>query len=480
MKRVLVVGGGVSGTAAAWTMEGAARQRDLALEIQLVEREREFGGKALSISEDEWLFEAGPLGFMNNEPALDELVSGADLGGELLPSSPAAAHRFVYCNGKVREVSAQPWRFAASGILGLGALARLGLEPFVPRKKTDGDESVWAFAQRRLGTQFADRLIHPMVLGVFAGDAKALSLPSAFPLMAELERDHGSLIRAQIVRARQRRNGELPSERPTLCTFRDGMQTLPQALVKRGGFASQTNAAVTALWRRSDGRWGAAIGGDSGEVTADAVILACEGWQAASLLKSVAPDVAVALNEVEYPPIYVVALGFSGEARRSIPPGFGVLIPRDAGYRALGVTGDSSMFANRSGDDCLLVRVLLGGTFDPTIAELSSGEVIELAARELRSLFRTDVRPVFARAKLWPKAIPQYSLGHGERVARVERSLVEHPGLFIAGNSLAGTSFGKAAARGAACGHDAVVYLSRLAQLAHPSGLCEPSSVRPS
>ncbi len=460
MKRVLVVGGGVSGAAAAWTAQRVAREHGLAVDVQLFEREKAFGGKALSLSEGEWLFEAGPLGFMSNEPVLDELVAQADLHDQLLVSSAAASHRFVFCNGMVREVSANPLRFAASGILGVGGLARLALEPLLPRKSDDDDESVWSFAARRLGTQFADRLIHPMVLGVFAGDAKEISLPSAFPLMAELERDHGSLIRAQFARARQRRSGELAPERPTLCTFRDGIQTLPQALVKRGGFAARTDTAVSGLWRRNDGRWGVAIVGDEDDLIADAVILACEGWRAASLVKGIVPDLAAALNEISYPPIQVVALGFGSEARRSIPPGFGVLIPRGVGYRAIGVTGDSSIFPHRSGPDTLLVRVLFGGTFDPAIAELSPSEVIDLATREIRRMFRTDVKPIFARAKLWPQAIPQYALGHRERVARVERSLAGQPGLIIAGNALYGTSFGKAATRGAACGHQAVTYLS--------------------
>ncbi|GMR23511.1 MAG: protoporphyrinogen oxidase [Acidobacteriota bacterium] len=465
MKSIVVIGGGISGTAAAWTANRQARehhQQGDRVEVVLLERENEVGGKAFSVSEDDWMFETGPLGYLNNEPIVDELVDDVGLRDDALEADAAQSRRFVYLDDRLREVRTHPLGFLTSGVLSPRALLRAAREPWVP-KKTDGvevedDESAWDFAARRLGRDFADRLIHPMCLGIFAGDSKRLSLPASFPLMAELERDHGSLVRAQVSRARARRRGELPPRRSTLCSFRRGMQSLPRALSARGEFATRTSTTVATV-RRENGRgWRVVVeGGET--IPADAVVLACEGWRAASMLEDVAPTVSSSLREIRYPAVYVVALGYGPEARASIPEGFGVLIPRDAGYRSLGVTCDGYLFP-RNSDNRLLVRVLLGGTFDPDIAALDPEEVVALAQGEVTKLYGLSVEPLYRRARLWSKAIPQYELGHGAKVVKIEAELARTPGLYLAGNALYGPAFGKAAARGAACGREAISFLA--------------------
>ena len=463
MKRVVVIGGGISGTAAAWTASRKAHELGDGVDVVLLERETEIGGKALSVSEDEWMFETGPLGYLNNEPVVDELVDDVGLRGEALEAGAAQSRRFVYLDGRVRELRSHPLGFLTSGVLSPRALLRAAREPWVPKKTnggeaTEDDESVWDFAARRLGRDFADRLIHPMSLGIFAGDSKRLSLSASFPLIAELEREHGSLVRAQIARARRRRRGELPPRRSTLCSFRGGMQSLPRALAARGEFATRTSTAVATLSRERGRGWRVvAEGGET--IPADALILACEGWQAASILEDVAPELARPLREVSYPPVYVVALGYGPEARAAIPEGFGLLIPRDAGYRSLGVTCDGYLFP-RGSESRLLVRVLLGGTFDPDIATLDPEEVMALAENDVAKLYGLSVAPLYRRARLWSKAIPQYELGHGVKVVKIEAELTRTPGLYLAGNALYGPSFGKAAARGAACGREAIAFLA--------------------
>jgi oxygen-dependent protoporphyrinogen oxidase len=334
--------------------------------------------------------------------------------------------------------------------LSLGGLLRAAREPWVPAKRDEGDESVWDFAARRLGSEFADRLIHPMVLGIFAGDAKRLSLPAAFPVMAELEREHGSLIRAQIARAR-RRSGP---RRSVLSSFREGMQSLPRALAARGGFTVRTSCAVRSVERNGGYRIALGAGGET--LAADAVVLACEGFHAAGLLSRSAPAISRKLLEIPTPPIYVVALGYDPEALASIPEGFGVLIPRGAGYRALGVTCDGYLFPGRNPAGHLLVRMLFGGSFDPDVSEVEPAEIVRTASEESKRLFSHDAEPRFTRARLWPRAIPQYEIGHLERLADIDRELRSFPRLYLAGNALHGPSFGKAAARGAHCGREAV------------------------
>lgn len=450
MKRLVVVGGGISGTAAAFTARKRARELSRDLDVVLLEKEPDVGGKALSQIEDGWLFETGPLGYLNSDPIVDELARDAGLEGDVLRAGTAQSHRFVFAGGKPREVKASPLGFAASGILSFRGLARAAREPWVPARRGEGDESVWDFAARRLGAEFANRLIHPMVLGIFAGDAKRLSLSAAFPVMAELEREHGSLIRAQIARARRRRG----PRGSVLSSFREGMQSLPRALAARGGFTVRTSCAVSSVER--NGGYRITLDKDGETLPADAVVLACEGFQAAVLLSKSAPEISRKLLEIPTPPIYVVALGFDPEALASIPEGFGVLIPRGAGYRALGVTCDGFLFPGRNPAGHLLVRMLFGGTFDTGVGEVEPPEIVRTAIEESKRLFSHDAEPRFTRARLWPRAIPQYEIGHLARLAHIERELLAFPHLHLAGNALHGPSFGKAAARGADCGRAAV------------------------
>jgi oxygen-dependent protoporphyrinogen oxidase len=273
--------------------------------------------------------------------------------------------------------------------------------------------------------------------------------------MAELEREHGSLIRAQLARAR-RKKGPRGS---TLSSFREGMQSLPRALASRGGFTVRTRCSARAIERPGDYR--VVLDRDDEILSADAVVLACEGFQAARLVSKSAPDVARRLLEIPTPPISVVALGYGPEALSSIPEGFGVLIPRNAGYRALGVTCDGYLFPGRNPERHLLVRVLFGGSFDSAVDKVILSDIERTASEEMKRLFSFDAEPRFTRARVWPKAIPQYEIGHGERLARIEKALAAFPRLYLAGNALHGPSFGKAAARGAVCGREAVDALSR-------------------
>jgi oxygen-dependent protoporphyrinogen oxidase len=213
----------------------------------------------------------------------------------------------------------------------------------------------------------------------------------------------------------------------------------------------RTSSSVRAV-ERGDGYRIALEGGEA--LSADAVILACESFQTAALLSGVAPEVSRRLLEIPTPPIYVVALGYGPEARAAIPESFGLLIPRDAGIGLWRL--DGYLFPGRNREGHLLVRALFGGSFDPRVHEVEPSEIARTAAEEMKRLFSFEVEPQFIRTRLWPRAIPQYEMGHLSRLADIDRALQALPHLYLAGNALHGASFGKAAARGAACGREAV------------------------
>ena len=462
--RLVVVGGGISGLAAAHAAVEASRGTHLEgrLEVLVLERAARVGGKALTRERDGFRVEGGPTGFLDNEPALDRLVAAAGL--EKLPADEASARRFLVRGGKLREIRPHPLKFATSGILSPGGVLRIAREAWVPRRASPEDESVWAFAQRRLGRQAADRLIAPMVLGVFAGDAKALSLRSAFPRMHELERDHGSLLRAmKALRASGRARGGPAGPGARLTSFADGLQALPLSLAERGGFAVRTDVEVGAL-RPDAGRWQVEVEGDAEPIPADAVALAVEPWRMAELLPEGLPASRAALAAIPCPAVHVVALGFPAEALARTPRGFGALIPRGEGYTILGVLWDTHLFPGRSPDGTLLVRAMLGGAVTPEVADAAPDELAAIARSDVKRLLGLREEPVFEEVVRWPRAIPQYTLGHADRVATIEAELdAWHgsggPPVALAENGLHGVAFGKADARGAQVGDELVAQL---------------------
>jgi oxygen-dependent protoporphyrinogen oxidase len=440
MARLVVVGAGISGLAAAWSAHAAAARAGVALDVLVLECADEPGGKARTVSRDGWMVEAGPSGFLGGRAELDALIGASGIAADVVAANENAKRRFVYRAGKLRELKPSPIGLAFSGIMSPGGMLRLALEPFVARSESKKDESVWAFAERRFGTEAADRLMAPATLGVFAGDAHKLSVASGFPKFRELEREHGSLIRGIFERRGRGRAGGLTS-------FREGMQSLPHALAERGGFQVRCNALVKVIDRTATG-WAVTVDGDSAPIVADAVIIATEPWAAAPLVHHLDAAAGDALKAIPCPHVTVVALGYDSSARERIPDGFGVLISRGEGIRMLGNLWETSIYPGRGPSGGILVRALLGGAIDQEIGSLDDAEVLALAKGEIARLYGLAAEPVFSEVIRIDGAIPQYEIGHARRVAAVEHAAAAIPGLGITGYGLRGVAFGDAAADG--------------------------------
>ncbi|MDG1500682.1 MAG: protoporphyrinogen oxidase [Planctomycetota bacterium] len=480
MKRLVIIGAGISGLAAA-TAAADARQGD-ELEILVLEAGPKVGGKAQTIRRNGYLLEAGPTGYLDNEPLMDELVQKAGL--EKLGADDAAARRFLVRDGKLREIQASPPRFLTSGILSPGGVLRIATEPFRKQKTDPKDESVWEFAARRLGPQAADRIIAPMVLGVYAGDAKRTSLSAAFPRMAELEAEYGSLVKALISLRNQKgkTSGGPAGPSGKLTSFAGGLDQLPLKLAEscqaRGDFQVRLNTRVETLTYGIDsarpnddpggnpeakpGVWNLRISsnGTTKAIQAEAVVLATEANVAAKLLASPAPDIATELKDIPMPHVAVVGLGFGPDALAKAPRGFGALIQRGGGIRILGVLWDTFLFPERSPDGTVLMRCMVGGATDPEAAKLTDEELVALTHADLTKLLNLDgTAPIFTEVVRWPNAIPQYEMGHLARMDRIHTAMASleqtAPGLYLAGNYTAGVAFAKAAKAGDAAGREA-------------------------
>jgi oxygen-dependent protoporphyrinogen oxidase len=453
--RVCVVGGGISGLSAAF------RLRQSGAQVTLLEATDRVGGTIRSERIDGYLVEHGPNGFLDSRVAVLDLARDLGLSETLVVGNPSARRRYVFARGALRALPSGPLSLLTSGVLTLRGVLRLLCEPFVRPRRDGADESVFAFAARRIGREAASVLVDAMVTGVYAGDSRRTSLAAAFPRMAEMERAHGGLVRALLALRRARKAdgvatpGAAAAAGPggQLTSFPEGMQALTDALEARLAGCVRAGVRAAALERGASG-WRVldADGRDVLPEAVDAVVLAVPADAAARLLAPHSPDAAATLESIPYSPAAVVAFGFAPESPLPRPlDGFGFLVPGQEGRRVLGSVWCSTVFPGRAAQGHALVRTIVGGARNPEVVDLNDAALSALVRDELSVVFGGPLpEPAFTRIVRWPRAIPQYTQGHLERVARVEAALAGIPGLHMAGNALYGVSVADCVARGAA------------------------------
>ena len=434
MKRVAVVGGGIAGLAVAH----AVRRRDA--EVTVLEASSRPGGNIRSERVDGYLCEWGPNGFLDSVPETLALARDLGLAERVQRSDDRARRRFIFRDGRLHVLPGGPAAFLRSGLLSWRGKLRIAGEPFAASRPA-GDETIHAFAARRIGREAAEVLVGSMVSGVFAGDARALSLRACFPTMWQMETDHGGLFRALLAKVRQRRvrrGDALGSPLGTLTSFRDGTEELVGAAATALGPSLRLGARVTGL-RRAGSCWRVEAEGD-GDLEADAVVLAGPPSESARLVGDVDDPLAAELAAIPSAGLAVVALGFD-ESRLAAPlDGFGFLVPRGEGPRILGVLWDSSIYPGRAPSGRALLRVMIGGALDPLAVRLDDAELLAVVRRDLQATMGLSADPDFVRVFRHPLGIPQYVVGHLERLARIEERLARLPGLHVAGNGYRGVA----------------------------------------
>ena len=356
-------------------------------------------------------------------------------------SDDRARRRFVFRHGRLHELPGGPGAFLASGLLSWPAKVRLAAEPWA-RSRPEGDETIHAFAARRIGSEAADVLVDSMVSGVFAGDPRALSLRACFPKMWQMETEHGGLFRALLARMRTKRVGRgdpLGAPLGHLTSFREGTEELVSALARGLGPALRVGMPVTGL-RGQGGGW-RVLSADGG-VEADAVVLAGPPSRMATLASPVDDDLARELSAIPSAGLAVVALGYDASRLAEPLDGFGFLVPRSEGPRVLGVLWDSSIYPGRAPEGKVLLRAMIGGALDEAAVRLDEAALLEVVKRDLRTTMRLEAEPELVRVFRHPLGIPQYTVGHLARLERIEARLLQHRGLFVAGNGYRGVAIG--------------------------------------
>lgn len=443
--RVVIVGGGIAGLAIASELTALAQAGGPATDILVLEASDRPGGNIRSTREEGYLYEWGPTGFLDNVPETLALATRAGLSGRLTRADAAAERRFVVRGGRLRELPHGPLGFLASSVISPLGRARVLGEPFVPPRRDPSDESVLAFARRRIGREAAEVLVDALVTGIWAGDSERLSVASAFPRLATLEREHGGLVRGMIASRRKRAGGGPAGPGGKLTSFPDGLEELPRALVARLGRGFLAGTPVLAIEPLPDARWRVETRG-SPPLEADAVVLACPAWTAAGIVAGVDSGLAGRLAAVPTVPVAVIHLGFDESRAATKLPGFGALSPRGETKSLLGVLVPSNIFPGRAPEGALLATAMLGGARDPAVVDRDDASLVARALEEIRRVTGLDAEPRFVRVLRHARGIPQYNLGHAERLAAVDEALAARRGLFLAGNSYRGIAINACAA----------------------------------
>jgi len=440
MKMICVIGGGISGLAAAFLLKKKG------FDVTLFEKSERVGGNIQTVKIDDYTIEYAPNSLLKS-PHLVDLIKTLGLKGEVSAANPANKKRYVLQNGKLRALPMSIAKMAANDFFSWRAKLRLLKEPLV-KSKSPQNESVAEFFERRLGREIVGKAADPFIAGIYAGNPEELSVKAAFPRLYELEREYGSLFIGSL----RSKLEEADKDFPRTFSFIKGVQTLADRLAENLNESVKVNTEVTRIEKTSDGRI-SVITQDSSEnqignkaltftQTFDALIISTPAESAARLIENTDAKLSEQLKNIYYPPVAMVFLGFKKENIGRRLDGFGFLVPSSERRKILGTIWNSSVFENRAPAGYDLLTTFVGGSRNAKLFEKSDEELFETVYEELKSILDLRAKPDFTRIKRWRKAIPQYNLGY----ERIENGIQEFEnksqGIFFCSNFYKGISVG--------------------------------------
>ena len=506
MKRVIIVGGGIAGLAAAYRLKVNAPD----VHIVLIESADRLGGKVVTDRVDGFVIEGGPDTFLSYKPRGLGLCRELGIEDRLHGTNEKIRRTYVMRKGKLYDLPEGltgliPSRFgpmAKSRLISPWGKLRMGLDYFIPPKSLNGDESLAQFVERRLGRELYDRMIEPLMSGIYAGDGEQLSLGATFPQLRQTELEYGSLVKGMLAAKKKTqhpsttlRSAQDASKKKwaAFVTPETGLAEIIEALqaqlqgvevrldtrVKKvtpspqpspykgeGVRPSPLRPAVPPLrgHRKGEGA-GMRVYLESGEVLeADAVILATPAYITAQLVSDFDSEMADALRGIPYASTVTLSVAYKLSDIPRPLDGYGYIIPRAEGRSILACTWTSTKFPHRAPEGYGLIRAFIGRAGDEDVLDHTDDELLQMVCDELRNVLGITVEPLLNRIFRWPQAMPQYTIGHLDRIAMIDRRVAEHPGLYVAGNAYRGIGLPDCIASGEAAATSALKYLQSLTE----------------
>lgn len=477
--RVAIIGGGITGLAA------AQRLRELAptLEVLLLEAGSRLGGVLHTTHQGGYLIESAADNFLTSPPAAVDLCCRLGLEHQLMGPNPSHRQALVVHRGQLQPIPAgflvmAPSQFRpllTSPILSWRGKLRAGVEYFLPRKKGDQDESLQSFVCRRFGVEVFDRLAQPLVGGIYTADPQRLSIEATMPRFRQMEREYGSLLRALRYQRRQQPDEQRGSgaRYAQFATLRAGMSSLVDALASQLPEESvRFDSPVDGLFQAGRDRWLVSIGGSHPSLLpVDGVVVAVPAYHAARMLAGVDARVAHELRQIEYASCAVVSLGYRRDQIGHPLNGFGCVVPLVEKRLILSCSFSSVKYAGRAPEGAVLLRVFIGGACQADLLRLPRAHLVELAHREVANLLQIRGTPTLRHIVRQQHAMPQYYVGHGERVARIEARLAQFSSIALAGSALYGVGVPACIRSGEVAVERIVPHLQKI-MLASPQSAC--------
>lgn len=474
MPKVIIIGGGIAGLAAAVHLKSGAKVHEKTVDVQILEKSNRIGGKIISERVDNCLIEGGPDSFLPEKVWSVNLARHLGLDSEFLPSNDEFKGTYIYSQnmlhplpeGIMLMVPTMFWPLVKSKLISWPGKMRMGMELIVPRRKTREDESLYSFVTRRLGRECLEKIAEPLVAGIHTSNPTNMSVLATFPRFVQMEQQSRSLILAMIASLKRRpqptlsapsKSGRNTSKMTYFMSFKNGMETLTRACAEYlGADAIRLGTAVDSI-EPSGNRY--VVHTDTGEkLAADHVMIATAAYDTADMIKSFDIDLASQLKRIDWSSSATVSVAFR-KSDITVPlKGFGFIVPRVEGRRINATTYSSIKWSFRAPDDHVLVRAFVGGGHhEELVSELDDTGMVNMVIEELSGILGLKADPKLTKVYRWFKGMPKYTVGHLDRMTVLDRTLAVHPGLHLIGCSYKGIGIGD-------CVHQAQVAAERILQ----------------
>lgn len=446
-KRVVIVGGGISGLTVAYRLQDLGREEGIPPEITLLEASPRFGGVIQTEFRDGFLLEHGADAFLSEKPWAVRLAKRLEIGNQLIETRNGMRRSFILHQGRLKEVPEGFYLLAPNQIrtlfqmpfLSLPGKLRMACELFIPKDADSMDESVGSFVRRRFGEEALHRIAQPMIGGIYTADPDQLSLKATFPVFREMIAAHGSILRAVGHKKKQMAKETDSASGPRyslFLSFSEGMETLVKTLIaKLSGVSLRSQAPVTKVTYGHN--WEIEIGGRE-TLECEVLCLAIPAYRSAELLQSLATDIAQGLEEIPYGSVATVNLAYKREDISHLLNGFGFVIPQIENRQLIGCTFSSVKFSNRAPEGSVLFRAFVGGTFQTEALRLDDEKLGKTVVEELSQILGIKRPPLFVSVARYPRGMPQYRVGHLERMESLEQRIKSYDGLYLTGNAFRG------------------------------------------